>query len=88
MVGLDDLIKGKNFYDIFRVLHPNVKEYTFFRANAAPSRLDRFYLSHDLLHKVSLVEHIASLSDHCGVLFEIVLQNVVNPTVKKKPLIT
>jgi hypothetical protein len=30
-----------------------------------------------------MVEHVASLSDHCGVVFEIVLQNVANPSVKK-----
>ena len=30
-----------------------------------------------------MVEHVASLSDHCGVVFEIVLQNVSNPFVKK-----
>ena len=85
---LDDLVKGKNLHDIFRVLHPGTHEYTFFRASAAPSRLDRFYLSHDLLNKVSFVEHIASLSDHCGVLLEIVLQNVANPAVKKHHVIT
>ena len=67
---LADLVNGKNFQDIFRYLHPVAKEYTFFRASAAPSRLDRFYFSQDLLHRVKLVEHVASLSDHCGVLAE------------------
>jgi hypothetical protein len=39
---LDDLVKGKNVHDIFRRLHPDAKEYTFFRASAAPSRLVGF----------------------------------------------
>ena len=80
---LADLVKGKNIDDAFRYLHPDAKEYTFFRPCAAPSRLDRFYLSSDLLHRVASVEHVASLSDHCGVLLEIFLQNVANPFVRR-----
>ena len=58
-------------------MHPRVKEFTFFRTNCAPSRLDRFYISHEHLKEVSLIEHVASLSDHCGVLLAMRIQNVV-----------
>ena len=43
---LADFVKAKNL-DAFRFLHPDTKEDTLFRANAAPSRLDRFYLTCD-----------------------------------------
>ena len=79
---LADLVRGKNLHDAFRHLHPNVREFTFFRANAAPSRLDRFYLSHDILNRVSIVEHVASLSDHCGVVLQLLGQNLADPFVR------
>ena len=82
---LADLVKGKNLHDAFRHLYPDTKEYTFFRANAAPSRLDRFYLSHALLARLRLVKHVASLSDHCGVILEIFLQNIEDHFVRKTP---
>ena len=73
----------KNLHDVFRHLHADIKEYTFFRANAAPSRLDRFDLSQDILHGVTLVEHVASLSDHCGVLLDVLVDDVVLPSVRR-----
>ena len=82
-VQLSDLVKAKKLQDVFRHCHPNAKEFTFFRANAAPSRLDRFYLSCDMLQGVNLVEHVASLSDHCGVLAELVLQDIGDTHIKK-----
>ena len=75
---LADLVRAKNLKDVYRSLYPNIREYTFFRATAAPSRLDRFYLASDLLPGVLQVEHVASLSDHCGVLMELVLQDVTS----------
>ena len=64
---LSDLVRVKKLSDTFRYMHPNKREFTFFRSNAAASRLDRIYLSEDILDRVSFIEHIASLSDHCGV---------------------
>ena len=54
--------------DAFRILYPRNQEFTFFRPGCAASRLDRVYLSQTLLDKVDSIQHISSLSDHCGVL--------------------
>ena len=70
---LADLVTIKNLKDVFRSFYPTSKEFTFFRTSAAPSRLDRFYVTEDVLPKVCSVEHLASLSDHCGVKMEIKL---------------
>ena len=64
---LADLVTINNLKDVFRSFYPTNKEFTFFRSSAAPSRLDGFYVAGDLLPQVCSVEHIASLSDHCGV---------------------
>ena len=79
---LSDLVAAKNLKDIFRYMHPRTKEFTFFRTNCAPSRLDRFYLSHQHLQEVNFIEHVASLSDHCGVLLDMRVQNVVFSRIK------
>ena len=70
---LADLVKIKNFKDVYRSIYPNGREFTFFRSSAAPSRLDRLYVAGDLLSEVCSVKHLASLSDHCGVEMEIKL---------------
>ena len=70
---LADLVRIKNFKDVFRSTYPNRREFTFFRSSASPSRLDRFYIAEDLLGKTFCIEHIASLSDHCGVKMEVSL---------------
>ena len=36
-----------------------------------------------MLHRINLVEHVASLSDHCGVLMEVSLPDIGNTNVKK-----
>ena len=70
-----DLVNIKSLIDAFRHFYPTKKEYTFFRTSCAPSRLDRFYLSQELLQRVNSVQHVASLSDHCGVLLEMSFQS-------------
>ena len=80
---LADLTRIKKLSDAFRSLNPNKREYTFFRTSAAPSRLDRFYVPADLLNKVKHVDHVASLSDHCGVVMEIDL-NVGSTCIQKE----
>ena len=79
---LSELVATKNLRDIFRHRNPRTKEFTFFRTNCAPSRLDRFYISHECLKEVNVIEHVASLSDHCGVLLEMQFQNVVFSKIK------
>ena len=81
---LADLIKIKNFKDVYRSFYPNGREFTFFRSSAAPSRLDRLYVAGDFLSKVISVEHLASLSDHCGVKMDIKL-NLCQPTRVQTP---
>ena len=72
----------KNLQEVFRYFRPMAKEYTFFRASSAPSRLDRFYMSHDYLDEINSIEHVASLSDHCGVLLDMKFQNVFFSKIK------
>ena len=68
--SLKDLISGFQLVDAFRFKCPNKREYTFFRPGKAPSRLDKFFISRQLLENIN-VRHIASLSDHCAVLLKI-----------------
>ena len=42
--ALQDLVSGFNLSDAFRVVKPDVSEFTFHRPNCAASRLDRFYI--------------------------------------------
>ena len=60
---LSDLVRLKNFRDVYRYVYPSGVEFTFHRPHVASSRLDRFYISSELLHCVNLVQHVASLSD-------------------------
>ena len=81
---LADLVRIKGLKDVFRCKKRNIKEYTFFRSSAAPSRLDRFYIPEELIMHVSQVEHISSLSDHCGVVMEIDLNVVASSNTQKE----
>ena len=71
--ALEDLVKTFGLSDSFRTLHPNIEEFTFMRASGAKSRLDRFYLPQNLLNSLVEVKHVASLSDHNGVIMKILL---------------
>ena len=65
--ALRDLVSTCDLCDVFRHEFPRKEEFTFFRAGKAPSRLDRFYISRSLVEGISGIQHVASLSDHCGV---------------------
>ena len=65
--ALKDLARSNGLVDVFREKFPRKEEFTFFRTGRAPSRLDKFFISRDLIEEVSEVLHVASLSDHCGV---------------------
>ena len=82
--ALKDLVKSCDFIDAFRHLFPRKEEFTFFRAGKAPSRLDRFYITRGLLGNLSEVQHVASLSDHCGVQLKLKL-TVDRLTLPKQP---
>ena len=71
---LENLVTAKNLKDVYRAFFPYKSEFTFFRSSAAPSRLDRFYFPDYLLPNVSRVCHLASLSDHHGILVEVLLE--------------
>ena len=62
--ALKDLVDGFNYSDAFRLHKPNSSEYTFYRQNCSPSRLDRFYVPQFCVPFVQDVSHHASLSDH------------------------
>ena len=81
---LADLVNVRSLTDVFRYKYPNIREFTFFRTSAAPSRLDRFYLPNEVLQQVVQVEHIASLSDHCGVVMEVDLDVDVSRNIQKE----
>ena len=74
--ALSDLVSGFNFSDAFRILHPNVKEFTFHRPKSAASRLDRFYLPQFLVPHLRHVSHHASLVDHHYVVAEFEFPNL------------
>ena len=63
--ALQDLVNVFNICDAFRQIHPYTVEYTWFRPNYSPSRLDRFYVPQQLVNSIVSVSHHASLSDHC-----------------------
>ena len=68
--ALKDLTVGCQLIDVFRLKCPKKREYTFFRPGTAPSRLDKFYVSRQLLNNIN-IRHIASLSDHSAVFLNI-----------------
>ena len=74
---LAELIKLEKLLDIFRTIYPVCSEYTFFRPHITPSRLDRVYITPELLKEVNSVQHLASLSDHCRVFVDINLNNPI-----------
>ena len=82
--ALADLVKSAGLTDIFRFFFPGHQEFTFYRANCAASRLDRFYLSNDLINEVQSVCHMASLSDHFGIKMRILLPIVFNNSSRSK----
>ena len=82
---MKDLVSGFNYYDAFRLLKPNVSEYTFYRQNCAPSRLDRFYLPQFSVPFVQDVSHHASLSDHHYVVLVLILPNLESAPKSPKP---
>ena len=72
--ALKDLVRSQGFCDVFREKFPRKEEFTFFRAGRAPSRLDKFFVSKRLVGGVSNIQHVASLSDHCGVQMDVRLE--------------
>ena len=71
--ALRDLVIHGDLQDSLRVLDQQSKIFTFFRPGMASSRLDRFYLSNNLVGGLRGIKHSPSLSDHCIVLIEIEL---------------
>ena len=69
--ALADLVSIYNYTDVFNFLHPNETDFTFFRPNAAMSRLDRVYCPGHLIDHVKNIMHKPSLSDHKMVNFSI-----------------
>ena len=71
---LKDLVRSCDLVDVFRQEFPRQEEFSFFRAGKAPSRLDRFYVSRQLVSELAAGScHFASLSDHCGIKFSVKL---------------
>ena len=62
-----DIIGAMGLSDVFRSKHPASSEFTFFRPGCTSSRLDRVYLSSNLISTVTQICHLASLSDHMAV---------------------
>ena len=62
--ALDTLVQDFSLSDAFSSLHPDKREFTFYRASVTRSRLDRLYLSPGLLPGLTAVQHEPGLSDH------------------------
>ena len=74
--ALQDLVSGFNLSDAFRVVKPDVSEFTFHRPNCAASRLDRFYIPQEFVPHIKQVSHHASLGDHHYVVFVVDLPDL------------
>ena len=74
--ALQDLVSGFNLSDAFRVVKPDVSEFTFHRPNCAASRLDRFYIPQEFVPHIQQVSHHASLGDHHYVVFVVDLPDL------------
>ena len=63
---LSDLKSTFHFVDIWRKIHPNKREFTWFNTDfSIASRLDKFYLSSNIVNSVSLSSIIpCCFSDH------------------------
>lgn len=62
---LQTLIAKLNVSDAFRVLNPDLRDYTFCSTNGHAARLDRAYLSPELLNRVTNIDHPPNAySDH------------------------
>ena len=81
--ALKDLLTGFNYADAFRIVKPNITEFTFHRKSSAPSRLDRFYVPPFCVPFVQDVSHHASLSDHH---YGVLILNLPNLDCAPKPL--
>lgn len=69
--SLSALSKELKLIDVWRLLNPQKKEFTFFR-NTSAARLDRFYVSEELAPKISNCQIIpVSFSDHSCVQLDI-----------------
>lgn len=64
---LKQVIELFGYSDIWRNLHPDTSEYTFFRANNTPARLDRIYCPPLLVSQVVDSYNFPTLSDHAAV---------------------
>ena len=70
---LNDTLEEMDLIDIFRILHPNVEEYTFFsRAHGTFFRIDHILGHKSDLSKFNKIEIISSIfSDHNTVRLDI-----------------
>lgn len=76
--ALKDLTDLLNYSDGFRVLHPEVIDFTFYRPHLTPSRLDRVYLPGHLKDLAISVDHFSLLSDHKALSIELNIAAGVN----------
>ena len=82
--ALKDLVDLFGYEDGFRVLHPQVVEFTFNRPHMTPTRLDRVYLPGHLRNLVLSVEHFSLLSDHRALSIELDVE-AAGPTPRPEP---
>ena len=71
--ALNDTLDQMDLTDVFRTLHPKVKEYTFFsRAHGTFSKIDHMLGHKTTLNKYKIIEIIpCTLSDHNAMKLEI-----------------
>ena len=61
---LKNVVITCNLIDAFRFLYPYQQDFTFHRQGSSSSRLDRFYITADLVEDLVSTAYLPSLSDH------------------------
>ena len=67
---LSQLVQAFELCDTFWRLHPQAREYTYYRTGSSSARLDRIYVKQDMVQQVVEVVHVPTLrslsSNHAG----------------------
>jgi exonuclease III len=62
--ALSALLTELHYVDAYRILHPEVRQFSWHRRNAAASRLDRLYLPVLYTDSAFMVRYLPTVSDH------------------------
>ena len=74
--ALNRMVTDFRLTDAFHAQHPGEIDFTFYRANVSQSRLDRIYVTPNMLTNLKLLQHEPGLSDHKVVVAEFEVESV------------